>query len=340
MIIYGLEIIATMTCHFRLARVVAMLTVDVVGDLRGDDRLHTHLGSLQCRRVCITWFPAHHHTTRALNHLHIGTGSREALVPHDNSTALIALLGGEVIRELAYKMRLQLADMTETHLLHQRLTLGVATPCRCGALVATDMDLLVGEDVHYFIQHILSKAHGAGIGYIEHIGEDTSIDLHIVRSIGPTTKLWVCRYGSTSMSGELHLGHNLDVALASIGHEFTSLILCVEVGTISLLGIVASILEVAHVGVATHCTYSRELGIFLDFDAPTLVIGEMPVETVHLIVGHDVNHTLQLVHLEEVTAHVEHEATIGKTRFIGNIHHGKCILCHLLIGHTCHHMRR
>ena len=36
---------------------------------------------------------------------------------------------GEVVGELAHEVRLQLADMTETHLLHQRLALGIAAPC-------------------------------------------------------------------------------------------------------------------------------------------------------------------------------------------------------------------
>ena len=340
MVIHDLEVVATMTSHLGLTRVVAMLAVNVIRYLRSDNRLHTHLGSFQRSGVCITRLPAHHHTPRTLNHLDIGAGSREALVPHDDSATFIALLRGEVIRELAHKVRLQLTDMAESHLLHQCLTLGIATPCRCGTLVATDMNLLVGKDLNDFIKHILGKANGTRIGHIEHIREDTTIDLYIVRAIGPTTELRVCRYGSTSMTRELHLGHNLDVALTGICNQFTSLILCIEVRPISLFGIITSILKVTHVRVIAHTTHRGELRIFLDLDAPALVISEMPVEAVHLIIGHDVNHTLQLVHFEEMSAHIEHKSTISKARFIGNIHNRKRIACHLRIGDTRHHMRR
>ena len=48
----------------------------------------------------------------------------------------------------------------------------------------------------------------------------------------------------------------------------------------------------------------RELGILLDLDPPALVLGEMPVERVHLVDGQEVDRMLDEILAEEVAAFV------------------------------------
>ena len=64
-------------------------------------------------------------------------------------------------------------------------------------------------------------------------------------------------------------------------------------------------------GLLTDGADLRQLGIFLDFDAPALVLGQMPVEDVDVVQGHHVDQLLQVVHREVMAAHVNHEATVA-----------------------------
>ena len=58
----------------------------------------------------------------------------------------------------------------------------------------------------------------------------------------------------------------------------------------------------------------------LDFDTPALVVGEMPVEAVHLVVCHHVEHPLYLAHRVEVARAVYHEASPAKLRRVVYLH--------------------
>ena len=57
-----------------------------------------------------------------------------------------------------------------------------------------------------------------------------------------------------------------------------------------------------------------ELGEWLALDAESLVVGEMPVEDVHLHGGHAVEIAFERVHWDEVAADVNQEAAPRKTR--------------------------
>ena len=59
-----------------------------------------------------------------------------------------------------------------------------------------------------------------------------------------------------------------------------------------------------------------ELRIFLDFDAPALVVGQVPVHTIDFEQRQHVDVFLHVFGRHEVTARVEHNATIAKARFV------------------------
>ena len=159
-------------------------------------------------------------------------------------------------------------------------------------------------------------AHLVGIAHTEHIVADAPPADDVVG----TTRAAQLRIGSQSalhMAGHLDLGNHLDVAFGGIAHDFEGLLLG-EVAGIGD-GIVRTEVTSDHRALANG-TDGSELGILLDFDAPALVVGEMPVEGVHVVESKHVDVGLDAVDGEEVAAHVEVHATIGKARRVGDVH--------------------
>ena len=66
----------------------------------------------------------------------------------------------------------------------------------------------------------------------------------------------------------------------------------------------------------------------------------MPVETVHLVVGHHVEDTLDFVDLEEVAGAVEHEAAVAESRFVRHFAGRGGILRDCRVGPFGHHVAR
>ena len=126
------------------------------------------------------------------------------------------------------------------------------------------------------------------------------------------------------MTGEVHLGDDLDVASLGIGNDLAQVLEGVEHAT-AVLGVVEELLSVAIVGkrALTDGTHLGELGIFGDVYAPALVVGQVPVEAVHLVQSHDVQYLLHLVLVEEMACNVEHVATMSQMRTVFDVQAGK-----------------
>ncbi len=135
--------------------------------------------------------------------------------------------------------------------------------------------------------------------------------------------------GTHHVAGHVNLGDDGNVALGSILDEFLSLFLSVEAAigdTVVLAGIAADD------GLLTHRALLGEQRTALDLYSPALVLGQMPVEAVDVVQGQHVDMTLQRVHAEDVTRHVKHVATIGKTGSVVDFHTGQSHGCVLGIG--------
>ena len=126
------------------------------------------------------------------------------------------------------------------------------------------------------------------------------------------------------MTGEVNLGDNLDVACLCIVNNLLEVVECVVHAT-AILGIV---IEILSVGVAERSladsTDLGQLWIFGNLHAPALVIGQVPVETVHLVENHDVENLLYLLLVEEVACDVEHVATVSKQRLVVDLNGRDC----------------
>ena len=97
-------------------------------------------------------------------------------------------------------------------------------------------------------------------------------------------------------------------------HNLFELLLGVKIRAVLGVGPVAAVFHVGKPTVGGDGTDGSKTRIFLDFNAPSLVLGEMPVEVVHLVDGHEVEKTFYLFHAEEMAALIEHEAAVGKAR--------------------------
>ena len=59
-------------------------------------------------------------------------------------------------------------------------------------------------------------------------------------------------------------------------------------------------------------TNLRQFRVFLDFDAPALVVAEVEMELVHIVHGQHVDVNLHRIQRDEMAAGIEMHATIGK----------------------------
>ena len=127
---------------------------------------------------------------------------------------------------------------------------------------------------------------------------------------------------SEHVARHVDFGNHGNKPIGGIFYDFTALLLCVET---------AVTLAVVETGVTsddsagTPGALRGQLGVFLDFDAPALVFGDVPVEAVHAMQGNQVNIFLHELQGEEMACAVEMHATIAEARLIGN---GDCGQAH------------
>ena len=189
------------------------------------------------------------------------------------------------------------------------------------------MEIRVRENGTQFCYDVLCKLYGLGIGNIKDIGTDASVYPHLRSAVGMATVLRVCCQCGNEMSGHVHLGKDIDMSFGCVTDNVLHLLLGIversvlAVGLCTLAGPVclAVLYNLGDGSIVTafaFCTGGGEQRILLYLGSPALVIGQMPVEHVHLVDGHQVKHLLYLLHGEEMTANVKHEATVGKARFV------------------------
>ena len=288
------------------------LAVDVVGAaagiIFGDDRAQAEVGSLGSTRLAR--IPAVDGGTGVLDELRVGAVSGNGLVPHGDALAERGQVVGYDFGEAA----LQLVVARHAFGLVQGLALGVVLPGRGGRLVTADVEHLAGEQRCDFRKDVLGELNGALVGHVEHVGADTAGGPHAVRAAGVTAELGIGSHGGSQVAGHLDLGHNGDVERLGVGHHVLDFLLRVEVGSVLLVGPVLAVLEVGVPRVAARGGHGGQFGVLLHLDAPALVVRQVPVEMVHLVVGHQAEHLLDFIDREEVAAHVEHEASVGEAR--------------------------
>ena len=86
------------------------------------------------------------------------------------------------------------------------------------------------------------------------------------------------------MTRHLYFGNNLNIRIGSVLHDLLNL-------TLGIKTFVSDTIMLLRFSLVQDCARTftpdlSELGVFLNLDAPPLVINEVPVEGVHLHAGH------------------------------------------------------
>ena len=111
------------------------------------------------------------------------------------------------------------------------------------------------------------------------------------------------------------------------GNDFYKFLLCIRYDFFDIfLSIKAAITLTVwfHVTVCKYfavspCACLRQFGVFLYFDSPALIFCQMPVETIHFVDGHHVDHSFYLIFTEEMSAFVQHKTSPFETGSIFNL---------------------
>ena len=135
-----------------------------------------------------------------------------------------------------------------------------------------------------------------------------------MRTIRRTTELRISRHCCGEVAGHFNFGNDRDVEFLGVGHDIANLVLRIEIRAVLLVGPILAVFQIGIIGIGARSSHGRQFRIFLHFDAPALVVGQVPVEEIHLVISHDAQHLLDFLDREEVAAHVEHETAIGEAR--------------------------
>ena len=107
------------------------------------------------------------------------------------------------------------------------LTFRAVFPNLFGALVATDVDVFRGENVHNFLQHIFGELHCGIVATTQYIVEHAVAGSHLIRAAG-AAKLGIGSQCGKHVAGQVNFRNHSDVAFGSIGDYLSSFVLGVE----------------------------------------------------------------------------------------------------------------
>ena len=237
-----------------------------------------------------------------------GQAAFQDLVPADQAAAL----GLEVGAELFDHPALQGVFGLDAQRLHLRLHLGAAFPLVLDRFVAAEVDVSAGEDRHQLVEHVLDEG-DALRPRIEQIGHDAPI-VADQRPVAEDAELRIGGDERVGVAGQVDLRHDGDAADAGIGDQFLQLCLGVEAADAVLLGRLGS----AGPRRQPPAADAGELGVFLDFDTPALIVRQVEVERVELHARHLVDDRPQRRHGEEVARGVDHQPAPAEARCVGD----------------------
>ena len=191
--------------------------------------------------------------------------------------------------------------LVASQFLHLALAQRTVAPRLLGSLVASYVNVLGREDVHHLLQHVLKEVVSSHAACAE---------VHLLVWLMRTREFGIGSHHLGRVARHLYLGNNRDATFGSVSHQLAQFVLGVvaamSVGRTfhSVLGSVfAPLLPCAFWSPCSHTCQQR---IALNLDAPARSIGEMEVQTIELVLRHNVNLLLDEADRLEVSRHVEH----------------------------------
>ena len=185
-----------------------LVEVEVAAVTGSHDDLVVQTGCLDASRFAT---PRHHRGMRRQSAL-------QNLVPADD----IASAAHHVLLHAVDEPTLQCQPLA----FHQRLAVGTLLPRLLGALIAPDVDVVAGENLHHLVEYPFQKAESLLLGAIDLV-EHVEVVAHHIALAQSARQLRVGGQRSRGMTGHLHLGDDGDEAVGSVGYDLAQLLLCV-----------------------------------------------------------------------------------------------------------------
>ena len=187
-------------------------------------------------------------------------------------------------------------------------------PPRLRDLVPPDVDVRAGEEVADLVEHILEEL-DRGVPGAEDVLVHPPRFSHLERPAG-AGQLRVRGERGQRMAGELDLRNDHHVPQRGVVDHLPDLRLRVEPAVPGRIELHVAV-RPDHRAVSPRADL-RQLRIFPDFDAPALVVGQVPVEDVHLVERQEIDVFLDELHGEEMPRDVEVHSPPGEPR---GVHH-------------------
>ncbi|EJX04670.1 hypothetical protein EVA_07223 [gut metagenome] len=256
----------------------------------------------------------------------------EYFVPKDELAAFGFRLLSYVILELAVEVDLEVTVVSRTNFLQQLLAVFILFPLRSRTFITTQVNVAEGENIGQFVNHILGELYSLRVGDIDYLSRNTLREPYLVLiGIITSEEVGIRSDCSLRVTGNVDLGNDFNETFAGILHNFAGFFLRI-VAPITL-AIRFHIAPTQHLAVSP-ATNRGQLRVLGDFDTPALVLGQVPVETVHLVSSHHVNDLLDFIFTKEVATFVEHKAAPAETGLIGNVDSRQRPLLYLRISLT------
>ena len=203
------------------------------------------------------------------------------------------------------------------------------------------MYILAWKEGHHLVHHIVEESDDAVVAGTEYgtrwpVGSELD---GVGGVVAGASQVGIGLEDGAAVARNVNFGYYLDVAFGGEGHHFGYLLLGVVAAVGALLartggvGLAPGLVVAVHTPRA-HIVEQRILG---NLDAPSVVVGEVPMELVHLELSHQLQMLLDLRYGEEMTRHVEMGASPGETGVVAYVasREGDAAIAHVgyVLGH-------
>ena len=226
------------------------------------------------------------------------------------------------------KPTLQSLFIFQSFTLHQCLAMAAFLPRFLRTLIATDMNVMTGKQLHNLCQYIFQKSECIFFRAIDFI-KDIKIIAYNVRFPQSAREFRISRQCSGSVSRHFNFRNNGNKTVGGIFHDFFYIFLRIEP---SLFFSVETpriiVVAMPYLGLVAMRADFNKSGVFLNLYPPPLVIRQMKMKLIEFIHGHQVEKLQHLFFRLKITAYVHHGPAMGKP---GNICHVDCWYFYLSI---------
>ena len=167
------------------------------------------------------------------------------------------------------------------------------------------MEISAGEELNHLAEHVKDKFQRIIVSGAENIVIDALLRTDL-EGLALAGELGIGGEHGERVAGHIELGNYFNIVVVGICDYFADLILC-EISGIFLGEVVLAEIRAAAAG--ADC---NELGVAVNFNAPALVVGQMPVHGVHLDERGGVDELFDVLDRRHVARTVEHECAVFK----------------------------